>query len=88
MATELTREQFIDKYGDVEVRFSSYYKFTFTYSAQLTDGSYLTVSVGGNSDEIYRFKVANNEVVTVRNLNPYTGSVYQDRQEVEGFYDY
>jgi hypothetical protein len=84
----MTQQQFLDKYGDVEVTFSHYYKFTFTYAATLPDGSRLTVGVGGNSDDIYRFEVSNNEVATVCNLNPYQGSVYCDNREVEGFYEY
>lgn len=88
MVTELTREQFLDKYGDVEVTFSSYYKFTFTYAATLPNGQRLTVNVGGNSDEIYRFEVTNNEVAMVCRLGPYAGTVYQGTEEVESFYDY
>jgi hypothetical protein len=38
MATQMTRAEFYAKYGDVEVTFSSYYKFTFTYAATLPDG--------------------------------------------------
>ena len=88
MATQLTRAEFYAKYGDVEVTFSDYYKYTFTYAATLPDGKRLTVGYGGNSDEIYRHEVAANGVETVSGLQPYTGTVYEGTEEVEGFYEY
>jgi len=88
MATQMTRAEFYAKYGDVEVTFSSYYKFTFTYAATLPDGKRLAVGFGGNSDEIYRHEVATSCVEKVSILQPYTGTVYEGTEEVEGFYDY
>lgn len=88
MATQMTRAEFYAKYGDVEVTFSSYYKYTFTYAATLPDGRRLTVGYGGNSDEIYRHEVATSCAEKVGGLQPYTGSVYEGTEEVEGFYDY
>ncbi len=84
----MTRDEFLDKYGDVVVTFSSYYKYTFTFSAELPDGSTLSVGYGGNHDEIYRYELVNNEQTTVGKLWPYQGSVYKDGNLVEGFYDY
>lgn len=88
MATQMTREEFYVKYGDVDVNFSSYYKYTFTYAATLPDGRRLTVGYGGNSDEIYRHEVATSCSEKVSSLQPYTGAVYEGTEEVEGFYDY
>ena len=88
MATQMTRAQFYAKYGDVEVTFSSYYKYTFTYSATLPDGKRLTVGYGGNSDQIYRHEVATSCAEKVSSLHPYIGAVYDGTEEVEGFYDY
>lgn len=88
MATQMTRAEFYAKYGDVEVTFSRYYKFTFTYEAMLPDGKLLSVGFGGNRDEIYRHEVTTGCVVKVSSLEPYTGTVYEGTEEVEGFYDY
>jgi len=88
MTTQMTRAEFYAKYGDVEVTFSSYYKYTFTYAATLPDGKRLTVGYGGNSDEIYRHEVATGCAEKVSSLEPYTGAVYEGTEEVEGFYDY
>lgn len=84
----MTRQEFYDKYGSVKVKFSSYYKYTFTYAATLPDGSRITCGFGGNSDDIYRESVNADSEYTVAELQPHVGSVYQDGNEVEGFYDY
>ena len=88
MAEKMTREEFYAKYGDVKVKFRSYYKFTFTYSAELPDGTRLTCGYGGNSEEIYRHEVEVDKEETVSSLQPYTGEVRKDGVELEGFYDY
>lgn len=84
----MTKDEFFQKYGDVKVKFCSYYKFAFTYEAQLPDGKRLTCCFGGNADDIYKREVSNDKEKTVSNLDPHTGSVYEDGQEIEEFYDY
>jgi hypothetical protein len=84
----MTRQEFYDKYGSVKVKFSSYYKYIFTYEATLPDGKCLTCRYGGNGDDIYRHDVSANNEEAVISLQPHEGAVYQDGKEVEGFYDY
>lgn len=84
----MTRAEFYAKYGEVEVTFATYYKFTFIYKATLTDGRILSVGYGGNSDEIYRHEVLAGQAVKVSRLEPYSGDVYKDSIHIEGFYDY
>ena len=88
MLKQMTRSEFYNKYGDVEVTFSSYYKYTFNYTAVLVDGKLLTVGYGGSSDQIYRYNAYAGQTVKVKDLQPYNGSVYKDTEEVESFYDY
>lgn len=85
--TEITKKQFIEKYGEIKVKFESYYKYTFTYSATLPDGKIISVGYGGNSDDIYKLSVTSDEEKTIISLYPYTGSVYDDNVEVEYFYE-
>jgi hypothetical protein len=87
MSKDMTALEFITEYGDVDVTFSYYYKYTFTYSATLPDGKILKVQYGGNSDQIYRHEV-DTLSVKVRHLGPFAGSVYEGDDEVESFYDY
>lgn len=83
----ITRSQLYERYGDVPVKFCSYYKYTFWYGATLPDGRTLAVGYGGDSGQIYRLQVDLREI-TVRNLEPHEGSVRVDGVEVETFYDY
>lgn len=64
----LTEEQFKEKYGEVEVVFSSYFKYTFSFTGNCEEGE-VRVMVGGSSDAIYRFNVTADEEVKVRDLD-------------------
>jgi len=85
---EMTREEFLNDYGDVKVRFSSYYKFTFGYSASLPNGNLLSVSCGGTADGIYRWDVTADGEMTAREVDPYCGCVIRDGEVVCSFYGY
>lgn len=63
---DMAYEEFIDKYGDEKVLFSSYYKYTFNFRS--VNG--LLVSIGGCSDEIYRASIEAGVEYSVRALNP------------------
>ena len=84
----MTRQEFYEKYGDLEVTFSHYYKFTFDFAAYLGEGKVVTVGVGGNAEDIYRFTVEPDTPVKISELEPYEGHVYEGTKEVESFYDY
>jgi hypothetical protein len=85
----MTKDEFYEKYGDVKVKFSDYYKYTFTYTGNLPDGGRISVEYGGNADQIYRHDVGADCEETVSSIEPYAGHVYdKDGKEVEGFYDY
>ena len=84
----MERKEFMDKFGDKEVMFSNYYKYCFTYTCVLSDDSTLSVTFGGDSDDIYRSEVCNNDTCKAIALDPYCGSVYKDGKEVCSFYDY
>lgn len=65
----MSYEEFIEKYGDIEVTFSSYYKYYFRYSAVVEDGNELIVEIGGDADDIYRMTVGSNDSATIRDLD-------------------
>lgn len=54
MTQEQIQEQIIEKYGDVVLDFTGYYKFRFHYSGTASDGATIYALVGGDSDGIYR----------------------------------
>lgn len=57
-----TIEEVIEKYGNIFVTFSSYYKYSFSFGADIEDGIHIGLSVGGNADDIYRLSIDNNPI--------------------------
>ena len=55
--TEITHDEFIEKYADVRMTFSNYYKYGFTYVGQTDDGVNVSVTYGGETGQIYRFSL-------------------------------
>lgn len=51
----MTREEFLAKYGEVLVTFSSYYKYCFTFGSYKPP--FLMVTFGGAAGDIYKFEV-------------------------------
>ena len=69
---EIKSEEFYEKYKDVNFKFLSYYKFTFTYRG-FTDGEEVKIGVGGVADYIYRERVNADDVYGIVELQPYQG---------------
>ena len=57
----MTEEQAVKEYGDVLLVFSEYYKYSFSFNGVASDGAEIYVSIGGDSDDIYKTTVVNNE---------------------------
>ena len=70
---EIQCEEFYEKYKDVDFKFLSYYKFTFTYHGFTSDGEEVKIGVGGTADEIYRESVTADSVYNILFLMPYRG---------------
>lgn len=70
---EIEREEFYEKYKDVNFKFLSYYKFTFTYRGFTADGEEVKIGVGGIADDIYRESVRADGVYSISFLMPYQG---------------
>ncbi len=67
---KMTEKEFLEKYGEVEVMFESYYKFTFNFGGLTNEGANLTVYVGGDYDQIYGLSVQPDHYYKVKDL-PY-----------------
>ena len=70
---EIEIEEFYEKYKDVNFKFLSYYKFTFTYRGFTSDGEEVRIGVGGIADYIYRERVNADDVCSISFLMPYRG---------------
>ena len=66
-------EEFYEKYKDVNFKFLSYYKFTFTYRGFTSDGEEVKIDVGGIADDIYRESVRVSDEYNIEQLQPYQG---------------
>jgi len=58
------------------------------YGTILPDNRRLSVCYGGDHDEIYRHDVGVGEPIKIKDLQPYSGFVYDGTNEIESFYDY
>ncbi len=70
---EIEHGEFYEKYKDVNFKFLSYYKFTFTYRGFTSDGEEVRIGVGGTADYIYRESVNADGVYSISFLMPYQG---------------
>ena len=70
---EINSGEFYEKYKDVNFKFLSYYKFTFTYRGFTSDGEEVKIDVGGLADYIYRESVSADGVYDILYLMPYRG---------------
>ncbi len=78
-------EEFYEKYGDIKVKFKSYYKYVFTYEAMLADGKRLVVKCGGTPGDIYRHEVQADEYEYVGVIYPVEGHVYDGETIVASY---
>ena len=85
---EITKEKFIELYGEVEVKFVNYYKYTFTFEGQSLDDTLITIRVGGTtSDRIYKMRI-DNRSVSVADLGLYADFGLSSSRSVEDvFFD-
>ncbi len=80
-SVQMTSDEFMDKFGTIKAKFKSYYKYCFVFES--TDGS-VTFSVGGGSDDIYKFDVQADREYSVLELGPpgaQVGEVYYENGE-------
>jgi len=61
--TAMNRTEALEKYGAKQVKFASYYKYSFTFI-----GEGLTICVGGDVHDIYRLNVHVDKAYTVVTL--------------------
>jgi hypothetical protein len=65
----MTYEEALEKFGNVPLSFSSYYKFVFYYGGSF-EGYSILAGYGGNSTDIYRHEVAADSKETICALSP------------------
>lgn len=86
----MTKDEFLDTYKNVEVSFTEYYKYTFTFRGISENGDTIECSCGGTSEEIYRFEVISGKRIPISDLklDLYKGIVFRDGKEIDDFYEW
>jgi len=80
----LTEQEFLDKYGEALVCFRSYYKYSFSFFGEF-EGKRIEVSVGGSSDDIYRFEVSHDKKYAIKDLGVGYANVYVGEACIEEY---
>jgi hypothetical protein len=93
VSKEMNKEEVQSMFGDVELTFSHYHKYCFTYVGHYEHGHKykIVASFGGSADDIYRFEVCNNDKQVLSHCleNEWNDvSVYQDDELVFNWSDY
>ena len=81
----MNKGEIIRKYGDVKLKFKYYYKYSFYYEGKAPDGAVVCASYGGDSEDIYKFRVDVDEEETLDILYPDFCSIVKDGVEIGSF---
>lgn len=83
----MTEKEFLKQYGEVKVVFYSYYKYTFSFIGSI-DGKSIFVTIGGNSDDIYRLDITAGVEIAVKDLGiGINYGVVKDNDKIIAKYD-
>jgi len=83
---ELSWKQALKKYGECKIKFSSYYKYQFSFTGVCGDIE-IYLRDGGDSSNIYRYEVNANEEVLVKTFKPNNLQIIKDGKVIEEYYD-
>lgn len=77
-----------ERYGEVKLKFQSYYKYSFDFIGTTDKGEEITVAVGGNADDIYKLSVGASKEETINSLDPHFIQVVKDGETIVDWYHY
>lgn len=84
---ELSTQEFLEKYGDVQVSFNGATTYFVWFIGLTPEGHRLEISVRG--DEIWRYDVNSNKLYSTSSVAPSSGVVWNKLgDEVDSFYEY
>ena len=84
----MNRTELYKNYGEVELVFTSYYKYSFSFVGANEEGAVIIASYGGSADDIYRFEVEANKKYLLKNLEPDYVVVKKDGEDVDKFVEF
>ena len=80
-------DEILEKFGETEMEFSSYYKFSFSFVGETKNGEHVSASVGGDSSDIYKITV-DTEKVKLDDLYPSSIEVTKDGKTIASWNDW
>lgn len=84
---DLTKQEFLTKYGHVVVQFSGYRKYEFSFEGKLDNGDNIVVRACGSPHEVYEFETVNCEQIQISKIDfLHSGDVYHGHVPIESFY--
>ncbi len=87
MSESLTKAEALERYGAVPLRFSSYYKYSFTFVGRAEDGVVISATFGGDASDIYRESINADTVRTLGAHEWIAGSIEREGETVCKWYD-
>jgi len=85
----ISKQEAIERYGKVPLKFSSYYKYSFAFSGVAEDGAKISALYGGDHDAIYRFDCTPETTITLTDENAYYAAyVSLGDDEILSHYDF
>ena len=78
----MTLEQVKEKYGNVKLKFSDYYKYSFNFTGTAPDGEHVYASIGGGTCDLYRCEVRADEEETIATLSPNYLAIVKDGETI------
>jgi hypothetical protein len=68
----LTKKEALERYSEVKVPFTGYYKYVFTFYGRAPDGAEIEIRVGGASGDIYRMSVTPQTTASINLGHPFS----------------
>jgi hypothetical protein len=86
--SQLSTHDVIALYGSVPLYFGHYYKYSFTFSGAAEDGAIVSITIGGDHNDIYRLEVNAHDIMYFSDEQHYSASVVKDGIEIYRYYNW
>ena len=81
----MTKQEILDKYGKVSLKFTNYNKYEFYFLGVAENGTQIFTSIGGTAWSIYNIDVASHTTETLISLEPEWVSISLKGEEVASY---
>jgi hypothetical protein len=65
----MNTKEILKKYGNIQVKFKSYYKYVFILEGLKVNGDVVEIGIGGDPDEIYRLDIEPDTMYKIGDLH-------------------